>query len=364
MAMAPKSSNNMVALIAMIVTLLMVSTTATTTTTTTAVSSHHTSVNSILKQSSTAASTNNNEQITLAGGTIHLGHGHTIRPLSQLSTTAARSPRHPLTLNKAAATDNTQQHEHEQWIVKLKHINEPLIARLHQLIAPYTLSTYLGHHSYLLVAPESVASLLSYTHSSIGIIGVVEYHSSLRVHPELQRSSLSPSVNRIMHAHSGNAKVPLTEQFRVVVAPPSGDNDKGEHSYERTQQLADRWSSQLAQSLDVPLADIHIEAVSESRMLVSVRSKWMVSEAINVLSSHHIVHWIEPHRSYTLLNNHARYIIQSEYEGHATIWNESITGEGQIIAHGDTGIDYDTCFWKDAHHEVPLNTINFNHRVC
>jgi subtilisin family serine protease len=90
----------------------------------------------------------------------------------------------------------------------------------------------------------------------------------------------------------------------------------------------------------------------------------MMADAASWLSSQHSAHWIEPHQKYSLLNHRARDIIQTNRRGSTAIWNRTINGEGQIIAHGDTGVDYDSCFFYDPAVVVPVNSVNLNNSVC
>lgn len=44
------------------------------------------------------------------------------------------------------------------------------------------------------------------------------------------------------------------------------------------------------------------------------------------------------------------------------LWSKGLTGEGEVIGVGDTGIDYNTCFFHDPRHSVPFNRIDMRHR--
>lgn len=44
------------------------------------------------------------------------------------------------------------------------------------------------------------------------------------------------------------------------------------------------------------------------------------------------------------------------------LWSKGLTGEGEVVGVGDTGIDYNTCFFHDPRHSVPFNRIDMRHR--
>ena len=56
------------------------------------------------------------------------------------------------------------------------------------------------------------------------------------------------------------------------------------------------------------------------------------------------------------------FYLQSDEPGNAEMWQRGLQGQGQVVAVGDTGLDFDHCFFYDADHDVPLNTVNTEHR--
>jgi len=246
----------------------------------------------------------------------------------------------------------------EQWLVRVKegHNVHSLISRINTIIQPYQLSEYMGHHTHLLVAPETVAArLLHPLYSHSGVVAVVEYHPSLRIHPSLQ-----PLVNRRHHHSSMSNNSESVEHIRVMLAPPP--RHATHQSHDDAVWLAKQWASNMPTALGLHPNDIIINAVNERRVRVSMRWSWMKGSVISWLSNQVEAHWIEAHQQYRLLNSYARYVIQSDFEGYTPIWNHSINGEGQIIAHGDTGVDYDSCFFADPLRPLPLNRVDMSHR--
>ncbi len=78
-------------------------------------------------------------------------------------------------------------------------------------------------------------------------------------------------------------------------------------------------------------------------------------QALNeVLSNRDEVYYIERDLGVRLFNDDANSVIQSGLIGGPTkVWNQGIFGEGEIIAVLDTGIDADSCFFRDPSGTLP-----------
>eukprot|EP00817_Percolomonadidae_sp_ATCC50343_P005548 CAMPEP_0117430754 /NCGR_PEP_ID=MMETSP0758-20121206/10307_1 /TAXON_ID=63605 /ORGANISM="Percolomonas cosmopolitus, Strain AE-1 (ATCC 50343)" /LENGTH=631 /DNA_ID=CAMNT_0005219117 /DNA_START=670 /DNA_END=2566 /DNA_ORIENTATION=- len=86
-------------------------------------------------------------------------------------------------------------------------------------------------------------------------------------------------------------------------------------------------------------------------------------QTLNDLRKHHNVIWIERELEHDVKNFGAQDVIQSGGSNdHQKLWNKGLTGKGQIIAVGDTGIDWDMCFFNDERGPPAFNDINLNHR--
>lgn len=74
------------------------------------------------------------------------------------------------------------------------------------------------------------------------------------------------------------------------------------------------------------------------------------------------IKWVEPYRQPYLMNGKAQWIIQTWEEENRRIWDEGITGEGQILATLDSGIKTTHNFFRDP--SVPINDFGDypNHR--
>ncbi len=59
------------------------------------------------------------------------------------------------------------------------------------------------------------------------------------------------------------------------------------------------------------------------------------------------VEWIEEVPEYVLHNNRTKWVLQTNQLNNTSIWNHGIHGEGQMIGIMDSGLDYNSCFFRD-----------------
>ncbi|CAM6129611.1 unnamed protein product [Calypogeia fissa] len=83
-------------------------------------------------------------------------------------------------------------------------------------------------------------------------------------------------------------------------------------------------------------------------------AKFMASEAL--------VQLVEVNPSYKTFNYWSKSLLQSVSRGRTPIYEAGIRGEGEIIAHADTGIDMKHCFFFDKHRPIPFNYIDYDAR--
>jgi len=76
---------------------------------------------------------------------------------------------------------------------------------------------------------------------------------------------------------------------------------------------------------------------------VAVRSK-----AIADLAALEEVVWLDEHYELQLFNDTAAWVVQGNQPGSYPLWGRGLHGEGEIVAIGDTGIDYDMPWFRDA----------------
>ncbi|XXQ38045.1 C5a peptidase [Plasmodiophora brassicae] len=62
------------------------------------------------------------------------------------------------------------------------------------------------------------------------------------------------------------------------------------------------------------------------------------------------------------LNLYSKYITQSGAHRTVPMWDQGLTGSGQIVAVADTGLDHDLCYFHDPNHPTPIENVNLDHR--
>ena len=99
----------------------------------------------------------------------------------------------------------------------------------------------------------------------------------------------------------------------------------------------------------------------------SSSSPSFLSFFLSSLSHHPLVHFVSLVHHFAPLNKHARFVTQSDFIGEdhhylTPAYSLGLDGQGQTIALGDTGVDYDSCYFHDPDHPVPVNTFDAAHR--
>jgi hypothetical protein len=65
------------------------------------------------------------------------------------------------------------------------------------------------------------------------------------------------------------------------------------------------------------------------------------------------VWWIEERPEFRTLNNATRWVVQSNASGWMPIWDQGIHGEGEIFTLMDTGLDYNSCWFRENGNAPP-----------
>jgi len=65
------------------------------------------------------------------------------------------------------------------------------------------------------------------------------------------------------------------------------------------------------------------------------------------------VWWIEERPEFLLMNDTTKWVVQSNYSGSTPIWDHGIHGEGQIVGVMDSGLDYNSCWFREAGGAAP-----------
>ena len=92
-------------------------------------------------------------------------------------------------------------------------------------------------------------------------------------------------------------------------------------------------------------------------------------QAARITSEYPAVHWVENLAKIKPQNDVARQLIEDRTDPVGNPDGNLISnidpplrGNGQVVGLGDSGIDWDNCFFNDEDTSVPFNTVNGNHR--
>src|SRR5262249_968876 len=82
-----------------------------------------------------------------------------------------------------------------------------------------------------------------------------------------------------------------------------------------------------------------------------------LSDVVQFLVLQEAVQWVDHLPLSRALNDEAQWVTQSGQSGNRPIWGKGLTGQGQIVAIGDTGMDLSSCFFHDP-------TMDFSGHYC
>jgi subtilisin family serine protease len=181
---------------------------------------------------------------------------------------------------------------------------------------------------------------------------------------------------RQMKAWKGNERF-LEKMANATVGDVDGKDRKRMYDSISAIQFIPLDSTQIVIRLPAELAD-PAEDGSES----------FLAHFIGRLSKHHSIQYIESHAVHTVSNKHARFVVQADletgdlctdtsgstelnaHELSSTVGFEApfysalhLYGQEQIVAIGDTGVDFDSCFFHDRQNpNIALNSKGMAHR--
>lgn len=94
-------------------------------------------------------------------------------------------------------------------------------------------------------------------------------------------------------------------------------------------------------------------------------SPQLLPTVLAFLSTRNEVHWIERDKTFRSANKFARDVLETNEANNSLLLFHGLTGEGEVVAIGDTGVDYDSCYFHDPKETVRVGRgkpPNFNHR--
>jgi len=89
-----------------------------------------------------------------------------------------------------------------------------------------------------------------------------------------------------------------------------------------------------------------------SRILLEVPAI-ILDSALITLAQASEIEWIEPYVPPSLNNDEMHWVVQSNSYNSNPLWSKGLTGTGQIVGVGDTGLDVDMAFFWDGSQGVP-----------
>jgi subtilisin family serine protease len=124
----------------------------------------------------------------------------------------------------------------------------------------------------------------------------------------------------------------------------------------------ERYDARSYQSADYSTSpsSLHFLLLSPTHLHLTC-SSLLLPSLLSYLSSRSEISWIEPAPSMKLHNKFTHSIVQSS-SNLTSVWSHSLLGAGEIIQLGDTGLDSDSCFFKDQQRQVPVNSVDLLHR--
>jgi subtilisin family serine protease len=152
---------------------------------------------------------------------------------------------------------------------------------------------------------------------------------------------------KIKIKHSTSRKLLSKEEVILFVSVAKHSNKAA------LQKVANDWTKELKKL--VSDAFINMLVVSNEKIALSVLGESAAERAKNFLINQGLVHWVEKKPPTITHNKHSSMLVQSyKRKNDHPVWKRGLTGKGQIIGVGDTGLDYNHCFFHDEKHDVPI----------
>ncbi|KAG2387663.1 hypothetical protein C9374_001257 [Naegleria lovaniensis] len=115
--------------------------------------------------------------------------------------------------------------------------------------------------------------------------------------------------------------------------------------------------------------NVSVKAVSNEKIAIGVNGHQHALKLAEKLKEHGLVHWVEIKTPTIIHGRYSNALVQSyKKPTDKPIWGMGLTGSGQVIGVGDTGVDYYHCFFYDDKSKPPFqrnlrdSVQNVNHR--
>ncbi|KAL0217509.1 hypothetical protein RCL1_008090 [Eukaryota sp. TZLM3-RCL] len=104
-----------------------------------------------------------------------------------------------------------------------------------------------------------------------------------------------------------------------------------------------------------------IKKIDSNHFKISIK-KELIREILPIISELFFVHLIEPFPEALVQNFNAIQVSIGSVPQVLKFSHKNLNGKGQIIAVTDTGIDHNSCYFRDLNRPIPINQIDYNHR--
>lgn len=119
--------------------------------------------------------------------------------------------------------------------------------------------------------------------------------------------------------------------------------------------MATQTVSELQQKLKLADVDVKSIIVASPEKLVITLAEEDSQKALEIISAHSHVHWIEKRPRNYVMNKWTKPILQSGTPSQHPLAAKGITGKGQIVGVGDSGLDPYSCHFYDPN--TPVNYV-------
>eukprot|EP01060_Flectonema_neradi_P036771 TRINITY_DN7186_c1_g1_i3.p1 TRINITY_DN7186_c1_g1~~TRINITY_DN7186_c1_g1_i3.p1 ORF type:complete len:1309 (+),score=278.31 TRINITY_DN7186_c1_g1_i3:63-3989(+) len=123
-----------------------------------------------------------------------------------------------------------------------------------------------------------------------------------------------------------------------------------------TEDITDNTLRQILSERDISLKNIrrgkYLKEASSTKIEVALNDPKQYNTAVKALSTLDEVRWIEKSRPFYTQNAIASWTTQGEVVDQHPLWDAGLDGTGEVVHIGDTGLDYDSCFFHDPDQEV------------
>ncbi|MBN1521249.1 MAG: S8 family serine peptidase [Candidatus Aureabacteria bacterium] len=233
-----------------------------------------------------------------------------------------------------------------------------------------SLEDYIPHNAFII-------KMTSLQKEEVDSLSYVQWIGLYQPAFKISKSLLYNNTELIKKAKRINKRQPSSEKGKQGIKEESDSEEEDDNVSPLVDDIPEEsetvlLTAQTFESGKLPLLfniidsfeNVHSLKISEtrkSRMIMEV-PKAKLNDVLITLAKQQDIEWIEPYIEPTLDNNEMRWVVQSNINDETPLWNKGITGKGQIVGVGDTGLDYDMVFFWDAVQGVPTPAVNLNQR--